>query len=154
MVDPSAVEVKSAPVEIERAEPRLIPWHLRAAFLLCGLALTIGFFLPWATVGTAIELTGAGLVFSGGDVVQALSGSGRFILFLVPLLGVGLVVGAVMGHRATPWVAALGAGALLVFGVINVILLFISTTGLGMWMVVFASLGALTLGVLSAARRS
>ena len=93
-------------------------------------------------------------MLSGGDVVQALSGSGRFLLFLVPLLGVGLVVGAVTGHRATPWVAALGAGALLVFGVINVILLFISTTGLGMWMVVFASLGALTLGVLSAARRS
>ncbi len=125
----------------------------RAVFLLCGLALLIGFFLPWVTAGTAIELSGLGLIFSGGDVVQAISGSGRFLLVMVPLLGAVLIVGAVTARRWTVWVGTIGAGALLLFGIFHVILLFMSSTGLGMWLVVFSSLSTLVFGALSVGRR-
>jgi hypothetical protein len=154
MTIPPTEVAKASPQEVAAPEPVKLPWLSRVAFLLCGLSLAVGFFLPWVTVGSAIELTGLGLVFSGGELVQAISGSGRLLLFLVPILGVLLIAGAVLGHRFTPWVAALGAGGLLVFAAVNVILLFISSTGLGMWMVVFASLSALTVGVLSTLRRA
>lgn len=134
--------------------PERLPWPSRVVYFSCGLAMTIGFFLPWVIAGTAIELSGMGLAFSGGEFVQAISGSGRFLIFFVPLLGMGLIAGAITGHRVTPWLAAIGAGSVLVFGVVNIILLFISSTGLGMWLVVFASLGSLVMGVLSVGRRS
>ncbi len=126
----------------------------RILFALSGLLLIVGFFLPWVTAGTALELSGLGLVFSGGEVVNAISGSGRFLLFFVPLLGAALILGAVLGQRTTSWVAALGAGFLLLFGLIHVIRLFISSTGLGMWLVVVASLFILTLGLLSISSRN
>lgn len=148
-----AQEAKNAPPAMSAPSRRPMSWVSRGAFLVCGLFLTVGFFLPWVIAGTALEFTGLGLVFTSGDVVQAISGSGRLLLFLVPLLGVALVLGAATGHRSTPWVAALGAGALLVFGVINVILLFVSSTGVGMWMVVFAALASLVVGVLSVGKR-
>ncbi len=129
-----------------------LPLIHRVVFFVCGAALTIGFFLPWVTAGTALELSGLGLVFSGGDVVQAISGSGRFLLFLVPILGGTLVAGAITGHRWTAWIGALGAGALLLFGIIHVILLFMSSTGLGMWLVVFSALSTLVFGALTLGR--
>lgn len=101
------------------------------------------------TAGTALELSGLGLVFSGGEVVQAISGSGRFLLFLVPLLGGLLIAGAITGHRWTSWVGTIGAGSLLVFGIVHVILLFMSSTGLGMWLVLIAALSTLVLGAIS-----
>lgn len=153
VVGPVAQEVKNIPSVPAVPERLRLSWVTRGAFLVCGLFLTVGFFLPWVIAGTALKLTGVGLVFSSGDVVQAISGSGRFLLFLVPLLGIALVVGAITGHRATAWVAAFGAGTLLLFGLINVILLFVSSTGVGMWMVVFAALASLVIGVLSLGRR-
>lgn len=134
--------------------PKQLPWPSRVVYFFCGLAMTVGFFLPWVIAGTTIELSGMGLVFSGGELVRAISGAGRFLLFLVPLLGIGLSAGAITGHRLTSWAAAIGAGFLLLFGAVNLILLFISSTGLGMWLVVFASLGALVMGMLSVGRRS
>lgn len=144
----------TGPEQLATTLPKQLPWLSRLVFFFCGLALTVGFFLPWVIAGTTIELSGMGLVFSGGEFVRAISGAGRFLLFLVPLLGIGLTAGAVIGHRFTPWVAAIGAGFLLVFGAVNLIMLFISSTGLGMWLVVFASLGALVMGMLSVGRRS
>lgn len=149
MTEPT-IDLSKTPTDSKpRTLPKRIGWVQRIVFGACGLLLVVGFFLPWVIAGTALELSGLGLVFSGGDVVQAISGSGRFLLFLVPLLGASLVVGALTGHRITPWIGALGAGALLLFGVIHVIMLFVSSTGPGMWMVVFSSFVALILGALT-----
>lgn len=138
-----------APREDSRKPRKQLSLLQRAGFGLSGMLLVAGFFLPWLTAGTALELSGLGLVFSGGDMVQALSGSGRFLLFLIPLLGAALVFGAGSGHRLTSWAAAIGSGALLVFGLLHVIRVFLSSTGLGMWLVVFAALFALIIGLLS-----
>jgi hypothetical protein len=131
-----------------------LSWIRRLAFGICGFLLVTGFFLPWVVAGTALEFTGLGLVFARGDVVKAISGSGRFLLFLVPLLGVVLVVGSFAGQRWTPWAAALGAGALLIFGAAHVLFLFISSTGPGMWIVVLTALATLAFGALSVGGQS
>ena len=151
MPDPVATELSSPPEKHVSQKPRLSIAR-RVGFGLSGALLVVGFFLPWLTAGSALELSGLGLVFAGGDVVSAVSGTGRFLLVIVPLLGAGLIFGAISGHRVTSWVAALGAGALLIFGLAHVISLFISSTGMGMWMVVLASLLALVLGLLSVGR--
>ncbi len=116
------------------------------------MLLVAGFFLPWLSAGTTLELSGMGLVFAGGDVVAAVSGSGRFLVFLVPLLGVALVGGAAFGHRWTPWLAAGGASTLLLFGLVHVLTLFLSSTGIGMWLVVLSAFLALVFGMLSIGR--
>lgn len=121
---------------------------------LCGVVLVLGFFLPWVTAGTALELSGLGLAISGGEMVQAVSGGGRFLLFLAPLMGGVLIAGAFTGHRATPWVGILGSGALLLFGIIHVISFFLSSTGVGLWLVVFAALFTLVVGSLSVGRQN
>jgi hypothetical protein len=137
------------PTPGKRKERKRLPMMWRVIFGLCGALLVLGFFLPWVIAGTALELSGMGLVFAGGDVVQAISGSGRFLLFIIPILGALLVTGAIYGHRLTPWLGALGAGILLVFGTIHVISLFVSSTGVGMWLVVFSALATLLFGALS-----
>jgi hypothetical protein len=134
------------------AQPPRLSMLLRAVLGLCGSALVAGFFLPWVTAGTALQLSGLGLAVSGGEMVQAISGTGSLLLFLVPLLGLGLIAGAVSAHRWTPWMGTLGAGGLLLFGLFKVIALFISSTGTGMWLVIFAAFFTLVIGALSLGR--
>jgi hypothetical protein len=135
-------------------QPKSLSMFRRVLLCLCGLVLVLGFFLPWVTAGTALELSGLGLAISGGEMVQAVSGGGRFLLFLAPLMGAALIAGAVTGHWATPWVGILGSGALLLFGIIHVISFFLSSTGVGLWLVVFAALFTLVVGALPVGGRS
>lgn len=146
-----ATAIASTPQPAERKTPGLSMLR-RAAFGLCGVVLVLGFFLPWVTAGTAIELSGLSLAFSGGEAVKAIAGSGSFLLFLVPLLGGCLIAGAATAHRFTPWVGTVGAGALLVYGFYHVISLFLASTGIGMWLVVFAALFTLVIGSFSMGR--
>jgi hypothetical protein len=124
----------------------------RVLFGLCGSLLLIGFFLPWVAAGALLSISGLGLVFASGEMVGMVSGSNRFMLVAVPVLGVLLLCASILGHRATRWLAVVGAGALLLFGFFIVLKLFITSTGLGMWLVIFSALASLSVGLVSVGR--
>jgi hypothetical protein len=126
----------------------------RAVFVGCGLALLTGFFMPWFKIGTMLSVSGMGLVFTQGDVVGMLSGANRFLLVAVPVLGALLLVGGGLGYRVTSWVAVIGASIILLYGLFTVMQLFISSTGLGMWLVILASIASLGIGLFGVGRRA
>ena len=127
---------------------------IRAVFVICGAALLAGFFMPWFKLGNLLTVTGMGLVFTQGDAVGMLSGANRFLLVAVPLLGALLLLGGALGYRVTSWVAVIGAAVILLYGLFTVMGLFISSTGLGMWLVILASIAALGIGLFGVGRRA
>ncbi|HEX5098962.1 MAG TPA: hypothetical protein VFV94_05655 [Polyangiaceae bacterium] len=124
----------------------------RALFGGCGVALLVGFFMPWFKVGALLTVSGLSLLVSSGEMVGMLSGSNRFLLVIVPLLGVVLVGGSILGTRLTRTIAVAGSALFLLGGMFITIRLFLSTTGTGMWMVLFAALLALSVGLIAIGR--
>jgi hypothetical protein len=124
----------------------------RVLFGACGALLLIGFFMPWFIAGTAISMSGLSLAFASGDVVGMLAGANRFLLIAVPVLGVLLLGGSILGVRFTRWLAVGGSGAILLFGFIILIRLFISSTGLGMWLVILSAMLGLSIGLVGLGR--
>jgi hypothetical protein len=127
---------------------------VRIIFIVCGLALLVGFFLPWFKLGNLLQVSGMGLIFTQGEAVGMLSGPNRFLLIAVPVLGFLLVLGAGFGLRVTPWIAVVGACIILLYGLFTVMQLFISSTGFGMWLVILASIAALGIGLFGVGRRA
>jgi hypothetical protein len=137
-----------------RAPNRPAALAMRVVFAVCGMGLLVGFFLPWFTVGELMSVSGLGLVFSDGQMVHMLSGANRFLLFAIPALAVVLVVGAVFGNRVVSF-AAVGGGLLILgYGIYTLVRLFLSSTGPGMWLVIFSSVVALAIGLVDVGRRS
>jgi hypothetical protein len=118
-----------------------------------GAGLLLGFFLPWVTLGRAAAVSGFGLLLTQGELVELLTGPYRMLLLAVPLLGAGLCVGALTGHRVATWLALLTALLVLGGGLYTLVRLFLSSTGLGMWIVVGSALLALAVGLLTLGRR-
>jgi hypothetical protein len=145
---PSPAAPTSAPASSKR-----LPLVRRVLLGVSGLAMLVGFFLPWLKVGTLLTISGFGLVFATGDVVNVISGASRFMLVVVPLLGFLLVLGALLGYRLTQWVALAGATAILGFGLARVLELFVTSTGLGMWLVIFSALSCLIVSLLTVGQR-
>jgi hypothetical protein len=137
---------------IERSHP--VPLLTRLVFATCGLGLLVGFLMPWITVGELVSVSGLGLVVSDGQMVSMLSGSHRFLLFAIPALAVVLVLGGVLGNRLASWAAVAGGALVLGYGLFTVIRLFLSSTGLGMWLVIGSAVFAFALGVFDIGRRS
>jgi len=144
-----AEEVVVAGSASERERLRFIE---RVLFGGCGAALLIGFFMPWFKIGALLSVSGLSLLVSSGEMVGMLSGSNRFMLVIVPLLGAGLLAGAVLGSRVTRVVAVAGSGLFLLGGLLITLRLFLSSTGTGMWLVVIAALLALSVGLISVGR--
>jgi hypothetical protein len=126
----------------------------RALFGLAGALLLVGFFLPWFLAGELLSMSGLGLVFAGGEVVGMLTGTSRVLLVFVPVQGAILLAGAIDDHGLTRWAAVGGSGLLLLFGLYLLVRLFISSTGIGMWIVVFAALLALSIGLVGVGGRA
>jgi hypothetical protein len=124
----------------------------RALFGGCGAALLVGFFMPWFKVGALLTVSGLSLLVSSGEMVGMLSGTNRFMLVIVPLLGAVLLGGSILGSRLTRTIAVAGSGLFLIGGLFITLRLFLSTTGTGMWMVLFAALLALSVGLIAIGR--
>jgi hypothetical protein len=124
----------------------------RVLFGLCGALLLVGFFMPWFVAGTMISMSGLGLVFASGEMVGMLAGANRLLLIVVPVLGVLLMGGSILGKRVTRWLAVGGSGLILLFGFIILVRFFISSTGLGMWLVIVSSLLGLSIGLVAIGR--
>jgi hypothetical protein len=126
----------------------------RVLFGLCGALLLIGFFLPWFVVGAMMSVSGLSLVFTTGELVGMLAGANRLLLIAVPLFGLALLGGSILGHRITRWLAVGSSGVILLFGFVILVRLFLSSTGLGMWLVILSALLSLSIGLVSIGRVS
>jgi hypothetical protein len=126
----------------------------RILFGFCGALLLIGFFLPWFVAGAMLSVSGLGLVFTSGTVVGMLAGANRFLLIAVPLLGAILLGSSILGYRVTRWIAVGGSGVILLFGFVILVRLFITSTGLGMWLVILSALLGLSIGLVAIGRGS
>ena len=144
----------SGMTKVGAGEVRRAPIPARAVFVICGAALLAGFFMPWFKLGNLLQVSGMGLVFTQGEAVGMLSGANRFLLIAVPLLGTLLVAGGALGYRLTFWIAVIGASIILLYGLFTVMGLFISSTGLGMWLVILASISSLGIGLFGIGRRA
>jgi len=144
-----AQEVMVAGTANERERLRLVE---RGLFGACGAALLVGFFMPWFKVGALLSVSGLSLLVSSGEMVGMLSGANRFLLVIVPLLGLVLLGGSIVGTRLTRLLAVAGAGLFLLGGFLLAVRFFLTTTGTGMWLTVFAALLALSVGLISVGR--
>jgi hypothetical protein len=141
--------VRRSSKESAKAPLRMVE---RILFGACGALLLVGFFLPWFIAGTMISMSGLGLVFASGDMVGMLAGANRFLLIAVPLIGVFLLGGSILGYRVTRWFAVAGSGLILLFGFVILVRFFITSTGLGMWLVILSALLGLSIGLVSLGR--
>lgn len=145
--------VDMPPASEPTAAPRALSMLERVLFVGCGAALLVGFFMPWVKAGELLTVSGFGLSVAQGDMVGMVAGAHSFLLLAVPAVGLLLVAGGLVGHRATAWLAVAGAFVILGYGLYTLVVLFISSTGLGMWLVVAASILSLGLGLAGIARR-
>ena len=77
---------------------------------------------------------------------------GALLLIAVPVLGTLLLGGSILGNRMTRWFAIGGSGLILLFGFVILVRLFITSTGLGMWLVILSALLGLSIGLVGVGR--
>lgn len=127
--------------------PATPPWLLRIGLGAAGLGLVAGFFLPWVRVGQLVTINGLGLAVTGGDVADQMSGPHRGLILVVPVAGIALLVGAVRGSRGLAWGGLLSGFLIFAVGLYTLVLLFLESTGAGMWMVAASAVGASAIGL-------
>jgi hypothetical protein len=154
--DKSSTELQPEPARLVR--PREIgttavgEWTARLLLMAAGLGFLVGFFMPWVTLGSAAQVSGLGLMSSQGELIDLFTGPYRFLLFSVPVLGTALLIAAVSGRRVAVWLALFTGTLTVLGGLYTVIRMFLSATGLGMWMVVISALISLAIGLLTIGR--
>lgn len=123
-----------------------VPLAFRVAIGATGLAMLVGFFLPW--VRRQLEEGDETVLLSGLSLVQqeSLAGTPPIAIIVVPLLGTALAAIAFTGFRFTAYVA-IGVSVLL-FGYAAYVFfqLFVQHTGLGLWITTGAAFLSLLLG--------
>lgn len=150
--DPRGAPLATAPATVPKAQSPL-QTALRVLMGFGGLALLVGFFLPWLNVsvpgvdGAAATLEAqSGLTLAtSGDLV----GTPSPLLFLVPALGVALTATAFMGFKWSGQVAVAIAVSLLGYALYVLLQMFVQHTAIGLWIVTASVFLILLLGVLS-----
>jgi hypothetical protein len=121
------------------------PLPLRALLGFAGLALLVGFFLPWFRAAAEGEHESGMTMMLGAPV----AGTPAIALVAVPVLGALLSAAAFMGLRWTAHVAIGVAASLLGFGLWVLVRLFVEHTAIGLWLAVGGAFVILLLGVVS-----
>jgi hypothetical protein len=119
-----------------------------------GVALLVGFFLPWVTLGDVAAVSGFALLASSGTMIETMAGPSRGLLFVIPAAGLLMIGCSAMGPKAAARSALVSGLGILAFGLYTAARAFISSTGTGMWIVVLASLVAAGVGLVAAGRDS
>lgn len=124
------------------------PMWMRALLGCAGLALLVGFFLPWVRIPAAEGSTevhfqnGMDLVLSSG-----IQGTPAILVLLVPILGALLSAIAFMGLRYAAQTAVGVAVAIIGYALYVLGTMFIVNTGYGLWVVSIGTFLTLLLGV-------
>jgi hypothetical protein len=126
---------------------------LRIALGTAGLFLVVGFFLPWLQFGELTNISGMDLVISNDRVIRSATGeTQRWILLLIPVLGLALTAIGYLGFR---WSGIVGAGVgllILGYGIVFVVTIFFQTTAIGLWLIIAGCFLAVGIGLFSWAR--
>lgn len=113
-----------------------------------GVALVVGFFLPWLDAGGILGVSGWDFVTenSGIDFLT------KVILVMVPLLGVALAIAGLGGGKAAGNMALVTGAAILGYTFYKVAWVFFKASGVGLWLVLGAAVLALIFGLASKAK--
>ncbi|MGF1467830.1 MAG: hypothetical protein ACFCGT_17055 [Sandaracinaceae bacterium] len=130
---------------------------LRLALGLAGLCLLVGFFLPWLSLreigvdtGETVEVSGIALVVADSATYRQVMDPGqRYLVLLVPIFGLALTAIGFLGFRfAGP--VGFGMGLLLIiYGLVRVIIVFLQTARVGLWLVLLGAFTALVAGLIA-----
>lgn len=126
---------------------------LRVLIGIGGLALLVGFFLPWLNVSVpgaegapATMQAQSGLTLAtSGDLV----GTPAPLLFLVPALGIVLIATGFMGFKWSAQVAVGIAVSLIGYALYVLLQMFVQHTAMGLWIVSGSVFLVLLLGVVA-----
>jgi hypothetical protein len=107
---------------------------VRRAIFLSGLALVVGFFLPWLDLGGPFRASGFDAVWNANGITAF-----RVMMLMVPIGGLAMMLSAAIQSRYARLIS-LGTGACLgAFGVYKALELFFRVTGWGLWIVLAAA---------------
>lgn len=148
-----APAITKTPTPPSTARRTLGTWVVRSLLGFSGLGLLVGFFMPWVVLLKARGGSGFDLLTGRIELLELLFEPSRAMLLAIPLFGVGLIGGAVTGHRVALWAALFAGISLLGYGLYTLITVFLATTGVGMWIVVASALLALCLGIYGVATK-
>ena len=129
----------------ERGGPGAVETTVRRVLAgLAGLALVIGFFLPWrqATTLDPVSVTGFDVITKG-----LMAAGTRLAVGAVPLCGLALLAAAYVGRRASQLLSLVAGLALLLVGTWQVLSYLALSIGVGLWVVAGASLVAMLAGI-------
>ena len=102
----------------------------QSALVFAGIALAVGFFLPWIDFGGLIRVSGFDVVWHGGAPFFT-----RALLALLPLAGGVLALAGLTGSRSAPLVGFTVGGGVLGYVLVKTVWGFLQTTGWGLWLV-------------------
>lgn len=121
----------------------------RGAYLLACALLLVGFFLPWLRIGELAQVSGLTLTLSDNVAYRGtLTGGHRALLWLLPALTVALAACAAKGWRSTHLLALLTGLFVVGYALSIVAVLFLSSTAVGLWLMVGGTLALLGLPLL------
>ncbi len=125
---------------------------LRVVLGFAGLLLVVGFFLPWVQIDREMRSGLELVVETDPDVREMVDETQRWILLVIPLLGAALTAVGFLGVRGSGAVATVIGFLLMAYGMITVVLLFFQRTGMGLWIIVGATILALGVGLFALLR--
>lgn len=126
---------------------------IRIALGTSGLLLVIGFFLPWLNLGPELgSLSGFEIITSDNRAVLHAAGDHRWILLLIPVLGLALTAIGYLGFRWSGIVGAVVGLLVIGYGAVTVVMLFFRTTAIGIWLILIGAFIAVGVGVFSVIR--
>jgi hypothetical protein len=113
--------------------------------VFAGVALMVGFFLPWIDLGGFVRVSGFDAVWHGGAAWYT-----RGLLALLPFAGAALALAGLTGSRSAPLLGLGVGGGVLGYVLVKTVWSFVETTGWGMWLVLGGATVALVAGTLRA----
>lgn len=157
MAEDALVEEKGASKDEDSLAPK--PKHaaphlvLRILLGTAGLLLVVGFFLPWLQLGDLTNISGMQLVVADSVLVrQAINDTQRWILLVIPVLGLALTAVGFLGFRWSGIVGAIVGLLVIGYGVVTVVTIFFQTTAVGLWLILAGSFLALGVGLFAVIR--
>lgn len=128
------------------------PMALRIVLGTAGLLLVVGFFLPWVQIDREMRSGLELVVETDPDVRELVDDTQRWVLLVIPVLGAALTAIGFLGLRGSSAAGTIVGLLLLAYGFVTVVLLFFQRTGLGLWLIVTATILAFGAGLFAMLR--
>ncbi len=117
---------------------------------IAGIAIVVGFFLPWVDFGGLVKVSGYEILTSGK------LGTWEWLLAAAyPLSGLALIVASLEGSAgAGRWCGLAAGGVIVLYPLYKVVRGFFEVTGVGYWLVLAGGIVALVGGLVAPRARA